>query len=69
MAEDIGAYEFQGALPSATTGVASAVGQTTATLVGAVDPEDAPTSWYVHYGTTSAYASSTPMQSLPPSFA
>ncbi len=68
-AEDIGAYEFQGESPAATTGAASAVGQTTATLAGVVNPGDAPTSWYFRYGPTSAFAGSSPAQALAPSLA
>lgn len=63
-ATDIGATEFQGAFPTATTGIASATGQSTATLTGAVAPEDLLTSWYFNYGTTTAYGSTSPVGTL-----
>lgn len=68
-AQDIGAYEFHGALPAVVTGPASGVGQAGATLGGTVDAEEVPTGWYFNYGPTGAYGSKTPMQSLPASFA
>ena len=49
--------------PTVTTGLADAVGQTTATVKGTVDPngEDAP--YVFEYGTTTAYGLKTPEQS------
>src|SRR5688500_15361226 len=43
------------AAPSATTGSASGVARTGATLNGTVDPNGAATSWHFEYGTTTAY--------------
>ena len=51
-ATDIGATEFGGAAPAVTTGAASATGPNTATLTGAVAPEDRQTTWHFNYGTT-----------------
>ncbi len=52
--------------PLVTTGTASAVTTTTATLSGTVDPRGAsvPTSYHFEYGATSAYGQSTPSQTL-----
>src|SRR6188508_1938706 len=41
--------------PAATTGGATGVGRTAATLNGTVDPGGKVTSWHFEYGTTSAY--------------
>src|SRR3712207_2587759 len=43
------------AAPSATTGPASGVSRSGATLNGTVDPNGTATSWYFEYGTTTAY--------------
>ena len=52
--------------PAITTGEATAVTQTTATLVGAVNPEgEGLTSCAVEYGTTPSLGSSAPCASLP----
>lgn len=51
------------AAPAATTGPATAVGTTTATVTGSVAPGGRSTSWYVEYGTTTAYGSKTPAAS------
>ncbi len=48
--------------PTAQTGVASAVAQSTATLSGSVDPEGMATSYYFEYGVTDAYGSQTGTQ-------
>jgi hypothetical protein len=48
--------------PQATTGAASAVGETGATLAGTVDPESVDTTWHFEYGTGTAYGASTPDQ-------
>ncbi|HSX22465.1 MAG TPA: hypothetical protein VLE97_06775 [Gaiellaceae bacterium] len=47
------------AAPTATTASASAVGATSATLNGAVNPNGLATSWYFEYGPTTAYGSAT----------
>jgi hypothetical protein len=41
--------------PSATTGSATGVGQTTATLNGTVDPQGSDTTYHFEYGTSSSY--------------
>jgi hypothetical protein len=66
---DIGAYEFQGTAPTAATGAPSAVGQSVASLAGAVNAGDLTTTWYFNYGPTSAYGSKTAAQSLSGSLA
>ncbi|MGN6798287.1 MAG: hypothetical protein ACTHKS_09065 [Gaiellaceae bacterium] len=43
------------AAPTATTGPATAVGATTATVTGSVVPGGQATTWYVQYGTTTSY--------------
>ncbi len=45
--------------PAVTTGSASGIGTTTATVAGTVDPNGLSTSWYVEYGTTTSYGSKT----------
>jgi hypothetical protein len=52
-------FTTQTAPPSATTGEANPVGQTTATLNGSVDPDGQATTYHFDYGTTSGYGSST----------
>jgi hypothetical protein len=47
------------AAPTATTGPATAIGATTATVTGSVVPGGLATTWYVEYGTTTAYGSQT----------
>lgn len=60
---DIGAYEL--APPSALTGSASVVGITTATLAGtASNPDVLAGAVFFQWGTSSAYGSQTPAQSL-----
>jgi subtilase family serine protease len=49
-----------GAAPSATTGAATSVGETSATLNGTVDPNGAATQYHFAYGTTTAYGSLSP---------
>jgi len=52
--------------PSATTGSASAVSQTTATLNATVNPNDAAlTNCYFEYGTATSYGSTAPCSSTP----
>jgi phosphodiesterase/alkaline phosphatase D-like protein len=48
-----------GAAPVATTGPATAVGATSATVGGSVDPHGQSTTWWVEYGTSTAYGSKT----------
>jgi hypothetical protein len=45
--------------PSASTGPATAVGQTTATLTGTVDPHGSATTYHFEYGTSTGYGLST----------
>ena len=47
------------AAPTATTGPATAIGATTATVTGSVVPGGQATTWYIQYGTTTAYGSQT----------
>jgi hypothetical protein len=49
--------------PAATTGSATSVGVTTATLTGSVDPKGLTASWHFDYGTTTSYGSKTPSNS------
>src|SRR6476646_3332729 len=51
------------AAPTAVTGPVSAVGATTATVTGTVDPGGVATTWYVEYGTSTAYGSKTASKS------
>ena len=46
-------------LPTVTTGPVTAVGATTASVSGSVNPNGTSTSWYVEYGTASSYGSKT----------
>ncbi len=41
--------------PAATTGTASSLVLTSATVAGTVDPNGSPTTWYVEYATTTSY--------------
>jgi hypothetical protein len=47
------------AAPTVTTGTPSAVGSTTATFVGTINPNGLDTSYYFEYGATAAYGSTT----------
>jgi len=47
------------AAPTATTGPATAIGATTATVTGSVVPGGQATTWYVQYGTSTSYGSQT----------
>jgi hypothetical protein len=47
------------AAPSASTGPVTAIGPTSATVSGSVNPNGVATTWYVEYGTTTTYGSST----------
>jgi hypothetical protein len=49
--------------PAASTGPVSAVGPTSATASGTVNPHGISTSWYVEYGTTTAYGKKTTTRS------
>lgn len=53
------AGDARAATPTATTGPATAIGATTATVTGAVNPGGQSTSWYVEYGTTTGYGKKT----------
>ena len=48
-----------GAAPVATTGPATVVGSTSATVGGSVDPHGQATTWWVEYGTSTSYGSKT----------
>jgi hypothetical protein len=50
------------AAPVATTGAASNITQTTATVAATVDPNGAPTSYHFEYGTSTSYGLSTAAQ-------
>jgi len=47
------------AAPSATTGPTTAVGASSATVTGSVNPGGKATTWYVEYGTSTTYGSQT----------
>lgn len=47
------------AAPSATTGPTTAVGSTSATVTGSIDPGGQATTWYVEYGKSTSYGSKT----------
>ena len=47
------------AAPNATTGPATVVGSTSATVGGSVDPHGQATTWWVEYGTSTTYGSKT----------
>src|SRR5436305_14514860 len=49
--------------PQVSTGAASAIGQTAATLNGSVNPRGLPTSYHFDYGKTTAYGHATPVLS------
>jgi Fibronectin type III domain len=49
--------------PVATTGAATAVTLTTATVAGSVDPNGRATTWYFEYGTSTSYGSKTAAKS------
>lgn len=51
------------AAPAATTGAATNVAQSSATVAGTVNPNGTATSYYFQYGTTTSYGSSTPSTS------
>jgi phosphodiesterase/alkaline phosphatase D-like protein len=51
------------AAPAATTGPATAIGATTATVTGSVDPGGQSTTWYVEYGMSTSYGSKTSSKS------
>ena len=57
-------FRYLPPLPLVTTGAASGIGFTTATLSGTVNPQDTQTSTYFQYGTTTGYGSQTAAQSL-----
>ena len=49
--------------PAVSTGNATAITPTSATVKGTVNPEGQPTTYYFEYGTTTSYGSQTPMTS------
>jgi plastocyanin len=49
--------------PTASTGEATGLSETGATLAGAVNPNGKATTWFFNYGTTDSYGQSTPVQS------
>ncbi len=51
------------AAPAATTGAATNVAQSSATVAGTVNPNGTATSYYFQYGTTTSYGSSSPSTS------
>jgi hypothetical protein len=52
----------QAAVPTATTGNANTITQTSATLHGTVKPNKEATTWHFEIGTTTAYGTNTPEQ-------
>jgi Fibronectin type III domain len=46
-------------LPGASTGPVTAIGPTTATVSGSVNPNGSATTWFVEYGTSTSYGSQT----------
>jgi hypothetical protein len=52
----------QAAVPTATTGNANSITQTTAKLNGTVKPNNEATTWHFEFGTTTAYGTATPEQ-------
>lgn len=53
-----------GSVPTATTGGASSIGTTSATLNGNVNPNGLSTTWYFEWGTTTGYGNSIPNPAL-----
>ena len=49
--------------PGATTGAATGIGTTTATLNGTVDPNSRDTTFYFEYGTSTSYGTKTAVKS------
>jgi hypothetical protein len=64
---DMGAYEFQPAAPLATTTSATHVGPVSATLTGAVDPGELPSTDTFNYGSSTAYGHAKTAPSVPAS--
>src|SRR3954447_3479085 len=52
----------QAAVPTATTGNANGITQSSATLHGTVKPNQQATTWHFEFGTTTAYGTNTPEQ-------
>ncbi len=57
--DDIRIYSCALPTPTATTGAASGIGTSTATIAGTVNPNGSPTGYRFDYGTSSGYGSST----------
>lgn len=55
----VSASAVRAAAPTATTGQPSSIGATSATVGGTVSPGGEATTWFVEYGTTTAYGSRT----------
>lgn len=55
----VSASAVRAAAPTATTGEPSSIGATSATVGGTVSPGGEATTWFVEYGTTTAYGSRT----------
>jgi len=51
--------------PTVTTGSATNVATTTATILGTINPGDADTTWQFRYGTSTTYGLTTPVQTIP----
>jgi hypothetical protein len=60
---DAGAYEY--APPSVSTGPASAITTSSATVGGQISPNARPTTWHVEFGPTVSYGNRTPDQTIP----
>jgi hypothetical protein len=56
------AASAEAAVPTVTTGNATNLTQTSATLHGTVKPNNQATTWHFEYGTTTAYGTNTPEQ-------
>jgi phosphodiesterase/alkaline phosphatase D-like protein len=57
-------FKTQGPTPGAVTGTTTRVGPTTAKVNGTIDTNGAATNWQVQYGTSTAYAAQTPLQTV-----
>ncbi len=64
---DMGAYEATS--PFVTTGPATNITRSAATLTGTVNPDDQATRYYFQYGTTTRYGKTTPTLALPAGYA
>jgi hypothetical protein len=62
---DIGAYEVVPTTPTVTTGGASAIAQTQATISGTISPAGAAVQYHFEYGTTTGFGRSTAVTAVP----